>query len=269
MTRIVQVSDSHLSPRAPHANANWQAVIDYVARSQPDLVVHTGDISLDGASDPAGLEHARLQLDRLDVRWLAIPGNHDIGDYGPVAQPVTPSRRARYQSVFGDAFWATAVDSWQLVGLDIQTLLADAVQAAPWWDWLEAQLLGAGGPVAVFGHRPVRPLTADAVDSPHRYIPEPARSRLEGLFDRSDVRLVASGHVHQWLTETHGGRAHVWAPATWAVLPDRVQPVIGDKVVGLVEHDLNEHVASSKVHTPSGMAQVAVGDNFPSPYDHH
>jgi len=61
----------------------------------------------------------------------------------------------------------------------------------------------------------------------------------------------------------------VWAPSTWAALPDRIQPVIGTKTVGIVEHELHSDgsVRSTFVQPPS-MADVIVGDDFPSPYEH-
>lgn len=42
------VSDTHLSAVAPEAEANWDAVVRHIALTAPDLVVHVGDLSLDG-----------------------------------------------------------------------------------------------------------------------------------------------------------------------------------------------------------------------------
>jgi hypothetical protein len=39
------------------------------------------------------------------------------------------------------------------------------------------------------------------------------------------IDVVVSGH-------THHGVAHLWAHTTWAVNPDRYQPVLGGKVCG-------------------------------------
>ena len=235
MARIFQVSDSHLSPTTPHADENWQAVLDHVDIDAPDMVIHTGDISLNGADDIEDLRHARRQLDRLTVPWLAIPGNHDIGDVGDTIQPVNESRRDRYRDVFGDDRWSVSIDGWRLVGLDVQTLVSDMDIASEQWDWLDDKLDGTV-PTALFVHRPLRPWRSDEVDDPNRYIPEPGRGRLIERVERADVRLIASGHIHQWRV-VNEARTHVWAPSTWAVLPDRIQPVIGEKVVGLVEHE--------------------------------
>ena len=63
--QLVVVSDSHLSGRAPEAERNWSAVVDHVHRTRPDLVVHVGDLSLDGENDAEDLDYAREQLGRL------------------------------------------------------------------------------------------------------------------------------------------------------------------------------------------------------------
>jgi 3',5'-cyclic AMP phosphodiesterase CpdA len=78
--RVILVSDTHLSASAPRAQVNWDAVVSYVGACSPDLVIHLGDLSLDGARDAVDWRHGRTQLDRLPVAWRAVPGNHDIGD---------------------------------------------------------------------------------------------------------------------------------------------------------------------------------------------
>jgi predicted phosphodiesterase len=47
--RLVAVSDTHLSSRAPEGLANWAAVVRDVAATNADLIVHLGDVTLDGA----------------------------------------------------------------------------------------------------------------------------------------------------------------------------------------------------------------------------
>jgi hypothetical protein len=51
-----------------------------------------------------------------------------------------------------------------------------------------------------------------------------------------DLRLVASGHVHQRRDFTHSHIRQVWAPSAGFIIPDRMQEVIGVKEVGLVEY---------------------------------
>ncbi len=64
----------------------------------------------------------------------------------------------------------------------------------------------------------------------------PARSRLVEMLGAVDLRLVASGHVHQRRDFTLRHVRHVWAPSAGFVIPDQRQEVIGIKEVGLVEY---------------------------------
>ena len=72
---VILVSDTHLSASAPQAQAqaNWDAVVSYVGDRAPDLVIHLGDLSLDGARDAMDLRHGRAQLDRLPTPWAVLP----------------------------------------------------------------------------------------------------------------------------------------------------------------------------------------------------
>jgi hypothetical protein len=51
-----------------------------------------------------------------------------------------------------------------------------------------------------------------------------------------DLRLVASGHVHQRRDFTYGRLRHIWAPSAGFVISDAKQEVIGIKEAGLVEY---------------------------------
>lgn len=265
MVRVLQVTDTHLSARVPSADENWAAVVAAVPGLGVDLVVHTGDITRNGAEDPDELTLARERLDRLEVPWLAVPGNHDIGDVGHEAHPLTVQRRGRYEALFGPGFWAEQLGAWRLVGIDSQTLAETSDIAAERWEWVAAQLDGAA-PTALFMHRPLRPLTDVEVDAPNRYLNEPARGRLAALLDLASVRLVACGHVHQWRILDRAGRRHVWAPAVWASLPESKQPTMGTKTVGAVVHELGDDAVSHLV-LDDELVHHVVGETIPMPYD--
>jgi DNA repair exonuclease SbcCD nuclease subunit len=64
----------------------------------------------------------------------------------------------------------------------------------------------------------------------------PPRSRLVEMLGSVDLRLVASGHVHQRRDFTYRHVRHIWAPSAGFVIPDSRQEVIGVKEVGLVEY---------------------------------
>ncbi len=87
-----------------------------------------------------------------------------------------------------------------------------------------------------------KPLFLNAPDDPElaatsiRYVPMPARSRLIEMLCAVDLRLVASGHVHQRRDFTFARIRQVWAPSAGFIVPDSRQDVIGIKEVGLVEY---------------------------------
>jgi DNA repair exonuclease SbcCD nuclease subunit len=108
------------------------------------------------------------------------------------------------------------------------------------FDWLASQLSNAAGkPVALFLHKPLYlnyPEDEELVATAIRYVPMPARIHLVEVLRAVDLRLVASGHVHQRRDFTFDHVRHVWAPSAGFIIPDRIQEVIGTKEVGLVEY---------------------------------
>jgi hypothetical protein len=67
--------------------------------------------------------------------------------------------------------------------------------------WLVSELSSVNGkPVALFLHKPLYLNTPDDPEiesSAIRYVPQPRRKNLIEMFSAIDLRLVASGHVHQ------------------------------------------------------------------------
>ena len=108
------------------------------------------------------------------------------------------------------------------------------------FDWLASQLSRAGGkPLALFLHKPLFLHTPDDPElaaSAIRYVPMPARSHLTEMLRAVDVRLVASGHVHQRRDFTYAHMRQIWAPSAGFVISDARQEVIGIKETGLVEY---------------------------------
>lgn len=274
--RVTVVSDTHLSPATPEAQANWEAVLRHVADTAPDLVVHAGDLSLDGAADPNDLDHAHRQLDRLTVPWRVVPGNHDVGDNVlpeiPKAVTVDADRHRRWVDAVGPDRWSVELDGWTLLGLDAQLLGSGLAAEAAQWDWLAGAVADAGDrPVVLVTHKPLTAGEHELADGPnHRFVPPAARRRLGDLFRDRRLALVVSGHVHQYRCLDAGGTRHVWAPTTWAVLPDDVQPPVGLKRCGVVTLELHGSPAVEPVLVePPGLAQLMLWRDLPDPYSRH
>ena len=277
MTRLraILVSDTHLSPEAPEAGANWAAVLRYVTAAPPDLVIHLGDLSLDGAHKASDLDYARRQLDLLPVPWHAIPGNHDIGDNpwpgAPDGHAVDDGRRQRWLDVVGADYWSLTLDGWLLLAINAQLAGSGLAAEADQWSWLADQLSRAseGQRVALLTHKPLTASAAElAAAPPYRFWPAAERERLAAMVAGHRLALFASGHVHQWRQLSLDGTEHLWVPTTWAVLPDDAQPVLGAKRSGIVSVRFEAGAGPEPEFVePDGIAQLTIRVDIPNRYD--
>ena len=277
--QVVVVSDSHLSGRALEAERNWSAVVDHVDRTRPDLVVHVGDLSLDGQHDAEDLDYAREQLGRLaPTPWVVVPGNHDIGDNtidgGAPDDLVTEENLASWRRAVGPLWWTRELEHWQLVGVNAQLFGSGLPAEAEQWEWLEgvvATPATRGRPFTIVSHKPIDATDGELASAPAvRFVPSPARDRLRALLaDIPHSPLVLSGHVHQYRTVELDRTAHVWAPTTWATLPDSWQATIGTKRCGVLHLALSETGrADRRFVAPEGLRQLVVGEDTPLYYPH-
>jgi 3',5'-cyclic AMP phosphodiesterase CpdA len=243
--RLTQISDTHLAKRLPKLTRNFEKLADYIESSRPDLVLNSGDVCFDGPSGPGDLDYARSLHEALPVPCRYLPGNHDIGDNPtklgpPPAHPVNETARQAFITAFGADRWRFEAAGWCFIGLNSLVMNSGLASEAEQFDWLTRELASTHGkPVALFLHKPV---FLNAVDDPElastaiRYVPLPARRRLLELLAAVDLRLIASGHLHQSRDFTIGRHRHVWAPSTGFTIPERMQEPIGLKEVGLVEY---------------------------------
>jgi len=243
--RLTQISDTHLARRYQTLTDNFHRVSERIDATRPDLVINSGDLTFDAPTTPDDLSFARELHDALPVACRYLPGNHDVGDnptaVGPLpSHPVTEADRQIFISAFGEDRWRFEAAGWCFIGIDSQVLNSGLASEAEQFDWLTSQLGGLNGkPLALFLHKPLYLNTPDDPElaaSAIRYVPLPPRRRLLELLDKVDLRLVASGHIHQVRDFTHSHIRQVWAPSTGFVIPERMQEVIGVKEVGLVEY---------------------------------
>lgn len=217
-TRIVHVSDSHLSPTHAYFAMNWAAFRADMAANPPDLLVHGGDLSFNGPVLEADLAYAAAEVAGLGLDWRAIPGNHDIGEapaFSRLDQPVTPERIAAWRRLVGPQWWSHDVGEWRLIGLDTSLMASDLPEEAEQAAFLK-EALGTRGkrPVMVFIHMP--PFDRDPADpkTTTSVIPFPARGAFLDTCASGGVKVIACGHLHIYRRVRHRGMEIVWAPPT-------------------------------------------------------
>ncbi len=243
--RLTQISDTHLARRLTRLTRNFERVVEHIDATRPDLVINTGDLAFDAPTNADDLEFARTLHQAIPIPCRFIPGNHDVGDNPTQVAPaperlVNEQARQTYIAAFGDDRWRFDAAGWCFIGLNSLVMNTSLAAEAEQFEWLAAELAVTGGrPVALFVHKPMflnTPEDPELAATSFRYVPFPARRRLTEMLRMADVRLVASGHVHQRRDFTWRGIRHLWAPSAAFVLSDARQERIGIKEVGLVEY---------------------------------
>lgn len=269
--RIAQISDTHLSDDKPFFVDNFVRIGEALRISDPDLVLNTGDISLDGASSESDLAAARALHDGLGLPVQFLPGNHDLGDsqdapsHGEGA--IDATRRARYLSHFGADWWSIDVPGWRLLGINAQLLGSDLEAARHQDNDVARAIAGLGRRrLALFLHKPLFDRAVDETAITGRFVNPGPRQLLLTLLDGVMPALVACGHVHQFRETWADGVRHVWGTSTAFVIPDSRQPRYGVKEVGYVEHTLEPDGthASQLVRVP-GVPTLDIA-GFPAAY---
>ena len=252
--RILQISDTHISAVHPHFMANVSAIWQAVAETGADLVINTGDLSMNGAIRPEDLQQAAEWHHRLPLPWLAVPGNHDVGDIRSIRpdQEVDDTRLARFRSAIGPDRWTHDRDGWRLIGLNSMLFGTGHPEEAAQLAWL-AEAVAFDGPIAVFLHKP---LFIDQPDEgPRGYwtVIPPVRRQLLEVFAGRDIRLIASGHLHIARSLSLDGISHVWSPASSFVVGDRQEDLGGIRQIGMVLHEFSAEAVSSQWLWPEGV----------------
>ena len=259
--RIIQISDTHLSPRKAHFADNWEPLARWIGAERPDLVIHTGDVTVDGADTDEDLAYAAGLMQSLEVRSRALPGNHDVGETGHQRQPVNEERLARWRARFGADWWVEEVGGWRLVGLDALLLGSGSDAEAAQMAWLEATLAAsAGSRIAWFLHKPLFIDSPDEGDTGYWSVKPQPRARLLSLAESHRVALVASGHLHKAHDFRLGPTRYLWAPAS-SFLVGSFQPAMpGEKRLGAVLYEFGASGFSARICAVPGLAQHWLDD---------
>jgi len=276
--KLTVVSDSHLSPRTPEASANWEALVAHVESTEPDAVIHTGDIARDGPAGEHELRFAKTELDKLPGPIHALPGNHDLGDNPCETNAdsdhlITADLLAAYRHHFGADHWALDLGPWRLIGANAQLFDSGLDDEEEQWEWLATELAASDeGPPrhrAVFLHKPLfhsDPHPPEH-DLPIRYVRQSSRQRLLRMLEAASVQVVVSGHVHQHRRMRARGMDHIWAPTSWATLSESMQATIGERWVGALDLTLADDGTVEIDHVrPPGVGQYVIGETIPNPY---
>jgi len=273
MPVILQLSDAHLSPRNTLFRDNLERILRIAEETKPDLVVATGDLSLDGADRAEDLALAAELHGAFPGRFMALPGNHDVGSHPHTMprQPVDTARLARFREYLGIGRGVVDLPGWRVIGLNSEIMGTGQEEEAAQAEFLAASLAGARDRrLALFLHKPV--FVTEPTDPTFDYwsVPPHARGALEPVLSHPALRLVASGHLHLHRQFIQGDVAFAWAPPlSFVVNPAEQRGLPGERVCGALLHRMhNDHVETILL-SPEGIETLRLDDIRHMTYPRH
>jgi len=270
--KIVQITDTHFSPTKPHFNGNWEPLASWIEQSGADLVVHTGDLSVDGADKDDDIAFCMDLMREVSAPMLLVPGNHDVGHLPGSLQPVNAGRLERWRRLVGPDYWMEDAGSWRLIGLDSLLMGFDDAEDEAQFEWLRSALESRGGRrVALFAHKPLFVDAPGEGDTGYWSVRPAQRQRLYDLIAAHDVALFASGHLHRAWQGRYENTSLVWGPSAAFVVGDMERDMPGERLLGAVihqfGHQFGDTVASEIVAIP-GMTAFVLDDVVAEVYPH-
>ena len=196
---IAHITDTHIEMPEPAGAGrirDFENVISHINKLpvQPDLVIHTGDVS--HCSRMVEFKFARSVLKRLKVPFHVIPGNKD--------------QREAMANVFGlkGPFLHRCLDLPTVSLILLDTLSTTSNRGAMCADrlaWLQAQLQARSQkPVLVFMHHPT--YTIEAAKYPFQFETREMADKLEAVIaSAKNIRGIFCGHSHRNTTGATGG----------------------------------------------------------------
>jgi 3',5'-cyclic AMP phosphodiesterase CpdA len=284
-TRVAVVADPHVATRATgtsklfeHTEAHLAAALADIAARDVDAVLSPGDLTKDG--EPWNYAVVDDLLDRLDVPFHAVPGNHDVPKARDEHEPLSVAAFAdRYGP--GSLPYHVTVGGLDVFGLNsagtadrlFESHEGHVTEADCAW---LADRLAASDAAVVLVHHTLPPISeqiaAHRAVEPEMHLP-PVMRDPEPFADalaEGGADLVLSGHYHLPTTATCRGVREVAAPTTCSfpqsyllveTTPDgttvRLVPVVDTAGLERGHHDRAADSTTARGLTAIAAARVA------------
>jgi Icc protein len=198
--RVLHISDLHVEPeperRLPGLMATLERDREQLLACGADLALVTGDLTTFGYEELDHLKLARTWLDRLDIPYLAVPGNHDLSPRPDMERyEDVPYAETNYGRVFdANPIVQRDLGPVRVIGAglreddpdDVLPRLEDLISADP-----RPVVLGTHYPVV-----PTRPTRIHEFFGSEAFAPRTTAALLELIRRNDNIVLYACGHVH-------------------------------------------------------------------------
>jgi 3',5'-cyclic AMP phosphodiesterase CpdA len=193
MARIIHLSDIHFGAEI---GAAVEGALAYTRASSPDLIVITGDLTLNGL--PREFRAAAAWRRKLPDPTLLTPGNHDTPYWNIPLRALQPF--GRYRRYLG----SPRISAFDGAGLAVRMInTARGAQPRPDWSKGAVSLAAAGGAISALDKQPAT--VVRIVGCHHPLVEAPGTPVTGGvhrggaaarLFAEGGIDLVLTGHVH-------------------------------------------------------------------------
>ncbi|TDK39656.1 metallophosphoesterase [Rhizobium deserti] len=258
--KIIQITDTHFSPEKPHFNGNWAPLLNWIEAQKADLIIHTGDLTVDGADKDHDITFSMDLMRQATAPMLIVPGNHDVGHLPGSDQPVNAERLQRWRQLAGEDRFVEDANGWRFVGINSLLLGHEDDEEEAQFEWLRTAFEARNGRrLALFAHKPL------FVDDPHEGdtgywgVRPNQRKHLYDLIASHDVALFASGHLHWAWQGRLENTSLVWGPSAAFIIDKLEREMPGERLIGAVVHHFDDEVRSEIVAVP-GMTAYYIDD---------
>ncbi len=187
--RVIQLTDLHIGGVAEptygvDVRSNFLQILGEVRFAKADHVVLTGDFCYQNG-DLEIYQWIKDRLDKLDIPYDLIPGNHDDADL--MAQTFNREHLLNQ----GEFYFAKKFDKWICLFLDSSRGKHSDLQLK----WLKRQLHQANEPVIIFMHHPPVKVGIPYMDDNH------------ALQDIDAIQRILTAYPHR--VQVYTGHYHV------------------------------------------------------------
>jgi alkaline phosphatase D len=267
--KIIQITDTHFSPEKQHFNGNWAPLLNWIEDTGADFIVHTGDLTVDGADKAEDITFCMDLMRQVSVPMLIVPGNHDVGHMRGGAQPVNAERLKRWRDLVGPDRWFHDAGEWRFVGLNSLVLGHEDEEEQAQFEWLRETLEDRKGRrIALFAHKPLFVDAPDEGETGYWGARPQERAKLLDLIKAHDVALYASGHLHWAWQGRHDNMALTWGPSAAFIIDKLEREMPGERLIGAAIHTFGDDVQTEIVAVPGMTAYViddVIHEVYPSP----
>ncbi len=186
--KLIQLTDLHLGlagedTRGIDVRSNFLKALEIVEKHQPDALVISGDICYRAPELPI-YEWMAMQMERLNLPWEVIPGNHD--DIDMMRQFLNIEKDIKPDGLY----FTRKIAGENIIFLDSGPATMQAAQL----EWLEQQLQKNQKDLIIFIHHPPILCGVPYMDKKHAF---KSREEIKEILLAHNHNLtIFTGHYH-------------------------------------------------------------------------